>query len=357
MATSPSMCDRKLSPTPAVAFLTRIPGRRRYNKFPAIILLIALCIGGYSFCADSLFYFEAQAIAGYSSLENKMIFYSMNREEAMQKPSLGFDFIKKFSGERGDWAMFAAQLRLAYNADAKNKLEIQLYNAFLKIKTRFADAWIGHNRPEFGLSSYLDSHALLLQTLSMNGFGFDRDWGVGLKKDLRKGTIGVSFTAGSGMPLILKGNYLVCARAAYGVLEQDNYNIGISAALGNKLVTMGYHLMMDDPQDYTALGADLAFFRNNLENRLELAAKKEAGRNSFALSWRVGLNLLAENRLKLELQPVFLRNGGSNDYQVSTAVSFTASGNLTLRTMLQYDRQMKDTRLVFQVYYYQGITL
>jgi len=36
---------------------------------------------------------------------------------------------------------------------------------------------MGHNWPALGLSSHFDSYGLLLPTLAMLGFGFDRDWG------------------------------------------------------------------------------------------------------------------------------------------------------------------------------------
>ena len=70
--------------------------------------------------ADHLLYFEAQGIAGYSSELNKAIFYSQNPDAEMQKPSLGFDYIKRFSGESGDVATFALQGRLALTVDAEN---------------------------------------------------------------------------------------------------------------------------------------------------------------------------------------------------------------------------------------------
>ena len=61
--------------------------------------------------ADHLLYFEAQSITGYSSEVRKPIYYSMNPYAEMQKPSVGFDYLKKFSGEAGDWATVALQGR------------------------------------------------------------------------------------------------------------------------------------------------------------------------------------------------------------------------------------------------------
>ena len=50
---------------------------------------------------SDLLYFEAQGIAGYSSLQSKAIYFSMNPQAEMQEPSVGFDYLQRFSGESG----------------------------------------------------------------------------------------------------------------------------------------------------------------------------------------------------------------------------------------------------------------
>ena len=72
------------------------------------------------------------------------------------------------------------------------KWEPQVYNAYFKVKTPGPYVWVGHNRPAFGLGSYFDSHGLLLRTLAIQGFGYDRDWGGGLYKDFSWGDIAAS---------------------------------------------------------------------------------------------------------------------------------------------------------------------
>jgi hypothetical protein len=110
----------------------------------------------------------------------------------MQKPGIGVDYVQRLSGETGDYATLALQLRLAYNQPYQeldqDQVQLQLYNAFFKYKAGFSDLWIGHNRMAFGLASYFDSHAQLLQPLIMQGYGFDRDWGVGATRDFEWGT-------------------------------------------------------------------------------------------------------------------------------------------------------------------------
>jgi len=323
------------------------------------VLLPALFLVGAAaaplFSSNYLFYLEVQGIAGWSSAAKKLVFTSMNLMEAMQKPGLGFDYVQRFSGDTGDIAVLAVQGRLAFNAEGDRVLEPQLYNAYLKFKTSAVDLWIGHNRPKLGLSSALDSHALLLQPLAMNGFGFDRDWGAGVERDTAWGNAGLSLTAGSGMPLHFKGNYFLAARVSKGVLNRENYAIGVSSGYGKLLDVMGYHLMSDAPQETALAGVDATWLWNNLENRFEVIGGRRGGHSTYALFWRGGLNLLEEGRLKLEFQPVVFRTAGRTSVQLSAGATYIPHPDWTLRAMGLYDREMKDTRLVLQVYYYKGI--
>ncbi len=52
----------------------------------------------------------------------------------MQKPSVGFDFIRRFSSETGDFASIALQGRLAYDPTSERYIEPQLNNAYVKAK-------------------------------------------------------------------------------------------------------------------------------------------------------------------------------------------------------------------------------
>ncbi len=307
------------------------------------------------FAQTSLFYLEAQGVAGYSSAQDKWIFYSMHPDHVMQKPSLGFDYLQRFSRETGDFAVLAVQARLAWDGEGKRALEPQLYNAYLKFKFPAADLWVGHNRPAFGLASVFDSHSLILPTLVMNGFGFDRDWGAGLSRDTARGSWGVSLTAGSGMPLRFEGNYLLSGRLSFGVLSRDNWSAGLSAGYGKALDTVGYELMSPDPLPFRLAGIDIMSLWNNLENRLEAMYGRKSGEKTGAMFWRLGVNLLEESRLKWEVQPVVMWEGERTHLEFGTGLSYLATADLTLRTMVTYDQQERDTRVVFQFYYYKRI--
>jgi hypothetical protein len=326
------------------------------------ICLLLLGLASMAQAEGHLLYFEAQGIAGYSSGTKNAIFYSQNSDAEMQKPSIGFDYIKRFSSESGDIATFALQARLATIIDWKNedkdtlRLEAQVYNAYLKVKTPGPYVWIGHNRPAFGLSSYFDSHGLLLRTLAVEGFGYDRDWGMGIYKDFSWGDISASATIGSGMPVLFKGgNYMTAARASYGVLSKDNMNLGFSLGYGNTLDTMGYKLRDSEPKRMALGGVDFTLLRNNLEHRFDFLGGKWLGEETYAFFYRFGINLDPEARLKLEAQPIYWKSGGEKDYQLSLCLSFLATSNLTLRVAYIYDHNTNDNRAVMQLYYYRPI--
>jgi len=324
-----------------------------------LVCLFLLCMANIAHAAGHLLYFEAQGIGGYSSELDKAIFYSMNPDAEMQKPSVGFDYIKRFSGESGDVATFALQGRLALVVDAENdnrmKLEPQVYNAYLKLKTPGPYVWIGHNRPAFGLSSYFDSHGLLLRTLAIQGFGYDRDWGTGLYKDFSWGDVSASATTGSGMPIRAKKSYMTTARVSYGVLSRDNMNIGLSLGYGNTLDTMGYKLRDPEPRQMALAGLDLTFLRNNFEHRFDFLAGKWLGEDTYALFYRIGVNLAQEGRLKLEAQPTYWKFGEEENYELSLCLSFLATSNLTIRMAYTYDHDANDNRVVMQLYYYRPV--
>jgi hypothetical protein len=325
---------------------------------PSIILVLMIWVSP-AFGKSYLLYLEAQGVGGYSTAEDEAIYYSMNRLDVMQKPSVGFDYLQRFSSETGDWGSFALQMRLAYNeayrATGEDEFQTQIYNAFFKYKAGFADLWIGHNRIAFGLGSYLDSHALLLQPLAMYGYEYDRDWGVGATRDFEWGNASFSYSTGTGMPLEFDGNYLLSARVSYGVLSRDNYNIGLSSSYGKPLETIGYEKIMSDPTKTVLVGADFTNFWNNIENRFEVAAGEKMDEDTYAFLWRLGVNFLDEDRLKLEVQPVYRNLGGNWNYEISGGATYKLTSDITLRGMYTYDGEMNDNRVVFQFYWYYNL--
>ncbi|HPL16412.1 MAG TPA: hypothetical protein PL180_06965 [Spirochaetota bacterium] len=318
------------------------------------VLALLLIKAAPVLASGTLLYLESQGVAGYSSAENNAIFYSMHEEDSMQKPSAGFDYIQKFSGESGDIATLAVQIRAAFDRKRSNAIYIepQLYNAYVKFKTPAFDIWIGHDRPALGLSSYFDSHGLLLPTLAMVGFGFDRDWGGGLYRQFDFGDMSVSATTGSGMPVYFKGSYFTSARIGVGVLSRDNYTIGFSGGYGRLLDTKGINIMSRDLYTFGMGGIDYAQLWNNFEFRIDALAGKKEGEFAVAAMFRVGINLLEEDRLKIEIQPVYWRTGHENNYQAYGSVSYAITEYLTVRSMYVYDYHANDHKVVGQLYFY-----
>jgi hypothetical protein len=322
----------------------------------SVLCLGLVLLAAQAWSSDHVLYFEGQEILGYSSALGKTIPYSVSPDAEMQKPSVGFDYLGRFSGESGDIATLSLQYRLALTkTDSGNgyKTENQVYNAYVRARTPLCYVWIGHNRPAFGLSSYLDSHGLLLPTLEMR-FGYDRDWGIGANKDYSWGDISISETIGSGMPLRETGdNYMSAARASYGVLSRDNFNLGFSLSAGRTLDTTGYTILNLEPQRERLAGIDLTFLRDNLEHRFDLLGGQWLGKDLEAFFYRFGMNLDDEGRYKIEAQPEYWKSGEKRDYQGTVCFSLQATSNTTIRMAYIYDHLMNDNRYLLQLYFYE----
>jgi len=322
------------------------------NKLFVIFVFITVLCSEISFAGSRLLYLEGQWVAGYSGSEKKAIYYSTDQDAEMQKPSIGFDYVQKFSGRSGDYGTFALQARGAWNNEGPDRFEGQIYNAYYKFKAGWSNIWVGHDRSSFGMTSYFDSHGLLLPTLAMTGYGFERDWGSGINKDLSWGDAGFSLTSGSGMPLFLKGNWLLSSRVSKGVLNRDNYNVGVSVSGGRILNTMGEHLMDPDPHRTVLGGLDTAVLWNNIENRFEFIGGENLGLKSYAFFLRSTAKFMDEDRFKVEFQPVVSRNDDVVTYDLYGGVSFSVTADLCLRMFYLYRDMNYEHRGVAQLYYY-----
>ena len=119
------------------------------KRLAAAALLAGALAGGLR-AQTTLLYLELQAAGAYSTASGRFELFSLAAEEVMQKPSLGFDLVQRFSGRSRDIGVLAVQARLAYDEEGEHKLQPQLYNAYFRLKTGFANIWAGHNRPALG---------------------------------------------------------------------------------------------------------------------------------------------------------------------------------------------------------------
>ena len=113
--------------------------------------------------------------------------------------------------------------------------------------------------------------------------------------------------------------------------------------------------MMDEPREMAVAGVDLTWLWDNFESRWEAMGGKNQDENAVALFWRMGVNLLDEGRLKLEVQPMYLKIGSQESYQVAAGPSWALTPDVTLRSMYLYDEAQDDHRVVFQVYWYRKL--
>ncbi len=322
----------------------------RFSSAFSLLLLAAPAAAG-----DTLLYLEGQGVAGYSSAAAAPVYHSMSAADAMQKSSAGFDLVHKFYGEAGDAGTLAVQARLAWDKDAPNRLEPQLYNAYYRLRTPYGYAWAGHNRAAAGLESYTDTHGALLQTLPMYGYGLDRDWGAGWSRDFDGGNAAASLTTGSGMRLRGAGGWLAGARAAAGVLNSDNYTAGLYLSAGEVPWTAGYTLVDGALRRYSAAGADLTLLWDAWELRADLRGGRMRGMAYIAGLGRLGFNVLPEGGLKLEAQAVYSGMERMEGWIVSAGASYALTPYLTLRAACERDVPMNDRRVTGQVYYYLPI--
>jgi hypothetical protein len=325
-------------------------------RIKTIALLVLLAASAAVLRAQgTLFFLELQAVGAYSTATRGFELFSLMPDDVMQKPSLGFDLVQRFSGRSRDIGVLAVQARLAYDQEGEHKIEPQLYNAYVRLKTKPVNIWAGHNRPALGLSFVLDNHALLLPAPAMLGYGFDRDWGIGLERDFSWGGAAASLTTGSGMPLYLKGNYLAAARVFKGVLARDNHSVGLSVAQGSILETTGYALVEPEPFGWTSASVDVSHVWRNFENRAEILLGRRDGTGTFLFFWRSGLAFLDEGRLKVEAQPVLTRQSGAWDYSLGSGLTYLFSADLAGRFMVLYDHARRDARFAVQLYFYKRL--
>lgn len=301
-----------------------------------------------------LLYFEAQAVAGYSSRERQMVYHSAMKHDLMQKNGIGIDWIHRFADDAGDWGVMGVQTRLVWD-DARGEVEPQVYNLSYRGKTDLGDWWVGHDRIAAGLASYWDTHSELIGDLTMMGIGFERDWGFGYGYDTDWGNVSASATTGSGASLANHGNYLAASRVAYGVLNDDNYTVGLSVMGGRTLDIMGTKRRSHQLNDQVWTGLDGAWNDLFLEHKAEVDIGSFRGREAAAALYRLGFRLDDEDRMKLEVQPAATWLSRSCDWSGAVGLTCQLTSVWSVRTMYHY-RHAEDEHLVIaQLYYYSPL--
>jgi len=318
----------------------------------SLLGLMLLCTKPLS-ASTYLLFTEAQIAANWQETDDKWKLYSHHPHEVMQKPSLGFDYIQRLRDENGDFGIIAIQARLAYNQDVKPRFEPQLYNAYLKYKASAFNLWVGHNKPAFGLNTYLDNHAALLSDLAMKGFNFDRDWGMGLELEYKDLSFDNSLTTGSGMKLVADGSFLHSSRFALYDMSRDNRSFGISYRRGKTLEAMGYQIMHNAKlhPEYQ-YGFDAALRWENVELKTDLSMGEFMNKAAEAILVRGTWYALEEDRLQIEGQYLSTEKLSKTYTEYSMGLNYRINTGLTARVASVYHLSSEDLGVMMQLYYY-----
>ncbi len=235
------------------------------------LIIYIFLISTLTYAAQSQFNYELSLLGGYDGGE---AVYTVPG----QRPGIGFEYYRVFSGEYGDVARMDLQARVT--ADPEGRFEspyivtpfygnddlplpavwLELHNAYVHFKLNQGrnDLWLGHRDVPFGLEPKLDTHSSLLQTIAIDSIGFKKDWGGGVIGRFEHWDYGVSFGLGSGMPIAYSGNWLAAGRV--GILDPDRSDIafGISGLYGEILPTMGLMVMPVDATEKALGGFDIS---------------------------------------------------------------------------------------------------
>jgi hypothetical protein len=216
--------------------------------------------------------------------------------------------------------------------------------------------WLGHNKPAYGLNAILDTHSALIQTLTAEGIGFERDWGMGLYSTYGEGDISVTFTSGSGYMIYLSGNYLINTRLSYGILERDNYTVGMSFGNGQIYDMVDYHRMSDILYPSTSGGVDFSWNLKRFEVKFEASIGTMGSNDVNGTLLRIGYNLIPKNKLKIEVQPVLSRTIDEGPaYKMYSGISYALTDYLAIRAMYEYNNFTNDHTTITQVYFNRRI--
>lgn len=327
------------------------------HLLPGLVCLLILMGGTSVLGAQSRIIFaEAQLAGSWESISGDIRPYTMHPHEAMQKPSLGFDLIQRFGSDGKDWGLIALQARLAYDESKESNLEAQLYNAYIKLKTKPLDLWAGHNKPALGISKTWDNHAGLLMDNTMTGLVLDRDWGIGLSMDRGIPEFEVSLTTGSGMALYQDESWLFAARVGLGNFDRSNHSLGVSLAAGNVFKTMGYNIMHNKvPHQLRLVGIDYSRRIMAWELRSEALYGSFHEEPAYASLVRLTWMPLPEDRAELSLQGQLYEIKGARTDNYSFGAGFRITPELTLRSTYNLQRQDQSHTVALQLYYYKAL--
>jgi len=331
------------------------------------------------------------------------------RKEPGGKQSIGFEALKIFSGERGDWGKVLCQFRLvrydnAYMLMSDMKMPLMHLNEFSTWAPEFHDAYfeysgkfkgrfnlrLGHFDVPFGLEENEDTHTSLVQLMSMHNIGFKKDWGFSILGKLTKLDYNIALTMGSGIyPINRNRNFLLSGRV--GTPADENIIIGISGIYGNPIdqmgvmrgmkmemmMGMGNGMGMTDTMMKTTWFGDDTKPKDNIINRWRMGVDITRLIGPFALKgevsygadvnqevlngliqvdYNVTSKLLAITQFQYAYQDIS-DDGSKKDDSILFGINYKLSSYITLMTSFRHDiERLKYTRnentIWVQLYFY-----
>jgi len=312
---------------------------------------------------DASFYKEVNLITGYSH-NDKLI----GKDGRSLKNSLGFEYYRKFSNDRGDYLTADLQMRFSYDSleNSNNAFAVEIHNAWLEYKLGLGKALrFGHFAPSFGLEPVVDTHGTLFQTLALKNIGFKKDWGLGYRGFWGLFDYELSAQAGSGMTIAGKDdNFLLTTRISRG--RGDNLQYGLSFLYGQTL---------QPRETKTIPQADFTSEKTILKKRIGLDAQYLSGPYTFKGEVAYGQNddnevlgLLLETdytlpklealefQLQTQLMSRDLESSQKQDLMLALGAAYKFSPTVTMRLGYFHDIYVqgkdKDRQVVLQLYYY-----
>jgi hypothetical protein len=100
------------------------------------------------------------------------------------------------------------------------------------------------------------------------------------------------------------------------------------------------------------LGFDAAHNHDNIEHRAEINFGSRDRAAALAGFYRLGVNLLAENRLKLESQYIYTKINLTENYFWGAGAAYRFTPELTGRLMYELETKANEYKVAAQAYAY-----
>lgn len=304
--------------------------------------------------------------------------------------SVGFEYFRIFSGDKGDWLTTDIQIRfpmghkkrLRRNAYANFNLnfdfdedkfksimstewrpmyEIHNLYANLKLNAGRSNIKIGHFDVPFGLEPLIDTHPTLLQTQASKNIGFKRDWGLSVNGALPSFDYEASATLGcGGVKKIWRkdGSYLFAGRI--GTPTSNDLQYGFSLLYGRVLPALYDEYLFEKALSRKRIGVDGQYYYRAYLFKGELAYGKDEDHDILSGLLEVDYTVPRYQNLQLEAQLKTFFNdldkGGSDDTIMTLGASYKLTNEITLRANYIHDFNLslgeEEDIIGFQFYYY-----